>query len=232
LDKVEQILIVDDDAALCDLLRERLRSEGFALEAAHDGERGLKRALSGEYMLVILDLMLPRLRGLEVLRRLRTASRIPVLVLTARGDDVDRILGLEIGADDYLPKPFNPHELVARLRAILRRTKQDQAGGDALKVGDICLEPAAREAWLREHPLNLTGAEFTLLEAFLRNAGHVQSRDSLSESVLGRKAGSFDRAIDVHVSNLRKKLSAVAEGEWIKTVRGNGYIFAVRGGER
>lgn len=229
---MEQILIVDDDEALCDLLRERLRGEGFALEAAYDGERGLERALSGEHLLVILDLMLPRLRGLEVLRRLRVASQVPVLVLTARGDDVDRILGLEIGADDYLPKPFNPRELLARIRAILRRTAHGETDGGALTIGAIRLEPAAREAWLHGNPLNLTSAEFALLEAFLRNAGRVQSRDSLSETVLGRKAGSFDRAIDVHVSNLRRKLSAVAEGEWIKTVRGNGYIFAVRGGER
>jgi DNA-binding response OmpR family regulator len=229
---MEPVLIVDDDEALCDLLRERLRGEGFALEAVFDGEQGLERALSGEHLLIILDLMLPRMRGLEVLRRLRAESRIPVLVLTARGDDVDRILGLELGADDYLSKPFNPRELVARVRAILRRTLPGEAAGGALKVGEIRLEPAARAAWLHGSPLNLTSAEFALLEEFLRNAGRVQSRDSLSESVLGRKAGSFDRAIDVHVSNLRKKLSAVAEGEWIKTVRGNGYIFAVRGGER
>lgn len=229
---MEPVLIVDDDEGLCELLRERLRGEGFALEAAYDGERGLERALSGEHALVILDLMLPRLRGLDVLRRLRVTSRIPVLVLTARGEDVDRILGLEIGADDYLPKPFNPRELIARVRAILRRTGHSEAPGGALEVGVIRLEPAAREAWIHGAPLNLTSAEFALLETFLRNAGHVQSRDSLSESVLGRKAGSFDRAIDVHVSNLRKKLSAVAEGEWIKTVRSNGYVFAVRGGER
>jgi DNA-binding response OmpR family regulator len=229
---MDQILIVDDDAALCTLLRERLRGEGFVLEAAHDGERGLERALSGEHLLVVLDLMLPRLGGLDVLRRIRAGSRIPVLVLTARGDDVDRILGLEIGADDYLPKPFNPRELVARVRAILRRTERGEAGGGVLQVGPIRMEPCARDAWFHGSPLDLTSAEFALLEVFLRNAGRVQSRDSLSENVLGRKAGSFDRAIDVHVSNLRKKLSAVSEGEWIKTVRGNGYILAVRGGER
>lgn len=229
---MERILIVDDDAALCELLSERLRTEGFALEAAHDGEGGLERALSGDYSLVVLDLMLPRLSGLDVLRRLRSKSKIPVLVLTARGDDVDRIHGLEIGADDYLPKPFNPRELIARVRAILRRTAPGEDVGGALSIGAIRLEPAAREAWVNGKALELTSVEFTLLEKLLRNAGRIQSRDSLSESALGRMAGAFDRAIDVHVSNLRKKLAEAGEGEWIKTVRGSGYIFAVRGGER
>ncbi|MGB7266620.1 MAG: response regulator transcription factor [Terracidiphilus sp.] len=229
---MERILIVDDDAALCELLGERLRTEGFVLEAAHDGEQGLKRALSGDHSLVVLDLMLPRLSGLDVLRRLRAESRIPVLVLTARGDDVDRIHGLEIGADDYLPKPFNPRELIARIRAIMRRTAQSEDSEGTLTVGAIRLEPAAREAWLNGKALELTSVEFTLLETFLRNAGRILSRDSLSEGALGRRAEVFDRAIDVHVSKLRKKLAAAGEGEWIKTVRGNGYIFAIRGGER
>jgi two-component system response regulator CpxR len=229
---MERVLIVDDDVGLCELLAERLRADSFALEAVHEGSRGLERALSREHALVVLDLMLPGLSGLDVLRSLRAQSQIPVLILTARGEDVDKILGLEIGADDYLPKPFNPRELIARIRAILRRTTRPEISGSPLIVGALRLDPAVREAWLHESRLDLTSVEFALLEAFLRNAGRVQSRDSLTETVLGRKPGPFDRAIDVHVSNLRKKLGAAREGEWIKAVRGNGYLFAGRGGER
>lgn len=229
---MDRVLIVDDDVGLCELLSERLGMEGFALEAVHEGPRGLERALSREHALVVLDLMLPGLSGLEVLRSLRTQSQIPVLILTARGEDVDRILGLEIGADDYLPKPFNPRELTARIRAILRRTLGQELSGSRLIVGPLQLDPAVREAWLNETRLDLTSVEFALLEAFLRNTGRIQSRDSLTETVLGRKAGPFDRAIDVHVSNLRKKLGAAQQGEWIKAVRGNGYLFVGRVGER
>jgi DNA-binding response OmpR family regulator len=229
---MERVLIVDDDVGLCELLIERLRTEGFALEVVHEGPRGLERALSREHALVVLDLMLPGLSGLDLLRSLRTQSRIPVLILTARGEDVDRILGLEIGADDYLPKPFNPRELTARIRAILRRTLAPEIPASPLTVGPLQLDPAVREAWLHETRLDLTSVEFALLEAFLRNTGRIQSRDSLTETVLGRKAGPFDRAIDVHVSNLRKKLGAAQQGEWIKAVRGNGYLFVGRGGER
>lgn len=229
---MERVLIVDDDVGLCELLIERLCSEGFELEAVHEGQRGLERALSREHALVVLDLMLPGLSGLDLLRSLRTQSRIPVLILTARGEDVDRILGLEIGADDYLPKPFNPRELTARIRAILRRTLAPEISASPLTVGPLRLDPTVREAWLHQTRLELTSVEFALLEAFLRNVGRIQSRDSLTETVLGRKAGPFDRAIDVHVSNLRKKLGAAQQGEWIKAVRGNGYLFAGRSGER
>lgn len=225
---MERLLIVDDDVDLCKLLAERLSAEGFSIEAAHDGASGLERALSREHALVILDLMLPRMGGLDVLRRLRAQSPIPVLILTARGEDVERILGLEIGADDYLSKPFNPRELVARVRAILRRTSGAVSAKEPMSAGDIHLDPAAREAWLNEIRLDLTSVEFTLLETLVRDAGQVLTRDYLTETVLGRKLGPFDRVIDVHVSNLRKKLASVQEGERIKAVRGSGYLFVLR----
>jgi DNA-binding response OmpR family regulator len=226
---MESILIIDDDVGLCEVLAERLQTEGFSLEAAHDGIRGLERARSGEHALVVLDLMLPGLPGLEVLRSLRVHSAIPVLILTARGEDVDRILGLEIGADDYLPKPFNPRELIARIRAILRRSSQVGVSRQRLIAGDISLDLAAREAWINDQRLQLTSAEFSLLDAFIRDAGHVVTRENLTETVLGRKViGPFDRVIDVHVSNLRKKLGDSPGGERIKAVRGAGYQFVVR----
>ncbi len=225
---MEKVLIVDDDVELCRLLAERLSTEGYTLEAVHDGPRGLARALSREHALVVLDLMLPGMGGLDVLRSLRAQSPIPVLILTARGEDIDRILGLEIGADDYVPKPFNPRELIARIRAILRRTVQATVTAGPLVVGDLRLDLAAREVWLNDTILNVTSVEFTLLEAFLRDAGRILTREHLTETVLGRKLGPFDRVIDVHVSNLRRKLGPAQNGERIKTVRGSGYIFAVR----
>ena len=225
---MERLLIVDDDVELCALLAERLEREGFSLEAAHEGLRGLERARSGEHALVILDLMLPGLGGLDVLRRLRTQSSIPVIILTARGEDVERILGLEIGADDYLPKPFNSRELIARVRAILRRTSRVAADGGRLTAGDISLDTAAREVWIDGQQLDLTSVEFSLLGVLMRNAGRVVTRDHLTETVLGRKLGPFDRVIDVHVSNLRKKLGDASAGERIKAIRGAGYVFVVR----
>ncbi len=229
---MDRVLIVDDDVELCRLLGERLGSEGFVLEAVHDGRRGLDRVLSQEHALVILDLMLPGMGGLDVLRRVRTHSPVPVLILTARGEDVDRILGLEIGADDYLPKPFNPRELIARIRAILRRTSHSTASGGAVTVGDLRLDPAAREAWIGGIPLDLTSVEFALLDALLRDAGRVVTREQLTEGVLGRKLGAFDRVIDVHISNLRKKLGRASAEERIKAVRGSGYMFVVRSESR
>jgi len=181
-----------------------------------------------EHSLVVLDLMLPGMGGLDLLRRLRAKSPIPVLILTARGEDIDRILGLEIGADDYVPKPFNPRELIARIRAILRRTSNAAAPAGPLITGDIRLDPQSREASLKEIPLNLTSVEFTLLELLLRQAGHVVTREQLTESVLGRKLGPFDRVIDVHISNIRKKLGPSDHGQRIKAVRGSGYLFAAR----
>ena len=225
---MDRVLIVDDDVELCRLLAERLGTEGFVIETAHDGPRGLERALSMEHALVVLDLMLPGMGGLDVLRQLRVQSPVPVLILTARGEDVDRILGLEIGADDYVPKPFNPRELIARIRAILRRTVRAPSSAAPLVVGDLRLNPAAREVWLNNVQIDLTSVEFTLLEALLRDAGHVLTREHLTETVLGRRLGPFDRVIDVHVSNVRKKLGPAQGGERIKAVRGSGYLFVAR----
>jgi DNA-binding response OmpR family regulator len=225
---VDRILLIDDDKELCALLSEYLQSEGFRVEAVHDGERGLEKALTSDAALVVLDVMLPGRNGFDVLRQLRQQSRQPVLLLTARGEEVDRIVGLEIGADDYLPKPFNPRELVARIRAILRRA-QPGANGQPLpepvRVGDLELDPATRVVRRGGRAVDLTSIEFSLLEALLRGAGHVVSREHLSETVLSRKFSPFDRSIDMHVSKLRKKLGDNEE-ERIKTVRGTGYILA------
>ena len=225
---MERILVVDDDAELCSLVAEYLQPEGFQVEAVHDGNRGLERALSADHLLVVLDVMLPGINGFDVLRRIRGTSRVPVLLLTARGEDVDRIVGLEIGADDYLPKPFNPRELVARIRAILRRTRT--RGGlpivEALRVADIELDPATRTVMQSGKRVELTSVEFSLLQVLLQEAGQVVSRERLVESVLGRRFSPFDRSIDMHVSKVRKKLGDTDGGsDYIKTVRGVGYIF-------
>lgn len=223
------VLIVDDDVELCELVTEYLQPEGFQIETAHDGETGLQRALSGNYVLVVLDVMLPRLNGLDVLRRLRSQSQVPVIILTARGDDVDRIIGLEIGADDYLPKPFNPRELVARIRAILRRAVQTQSteASHKLNVGDVALDPASRTIRRAGEPIILTSVEFSLLEILLRSAGQVVTREQIAEEVLERKFMAYDRSIDMHVSKIRRKLGPQPGGdERIKTIRGVGYIYA------
>lgn len=225
---MDRVLIIDDDIELCELLAARMSGEGFEMEAVHEGHRGLERALSREHSLVVLDLMLPGMGGLDVLRRVREQSPIPVLVLTARGEDVDRILGLEIGADDYLPKPFNPRELIARIRAILRRTVHLATASHPVIAGDIRIDPAAREARMQGRLLSLTSVEFALLEILLRNAGRIVSREELTEAVLGRKLGPFDRVIDVHISNIRKKLGAGQGAERIKSIRGSGYQFVMR----
>jgi DNA-binding response OmpR family regulator len=231
--EMARVLIIDDDVELCRLLAERLSSEDFSIEAIHNGQRGLERVLSEDYALVILDLMLPGMKGLDVLRHVRERSAVPVLILTARGEDVDRILGLEIGADDYLPKPFNPRELIARIRAILRRTQYANKGTAPLVVDDIRLDRTAREAWVNKKPIDLTSVEFSLLEALLHHAGQVVTREHLTETVLGRKLGPFDRVIDVHVSNVRRKLTHAADaGERIKAIRGSGYLFVVRSEEK
>jgi DNA-binding response OmpR family regulator len=228
---LDRILIIDDDVELASLMAEYLEPEGFQLEAVYDGNRGLKRALSGEHLLVVLDVMLPGLNGFDVLRRLRATSRIPVLLLTARGEDVDRIVGLEIGADDYLPKPFNPRELVARIRAILRRTQNSATPGEQIpemvRVGDIELDPATRTVLQNGKPVEFTSVEFNLLHVLLQEAGRVVTRDRLVDAVLGRKFSPFDRSIDMHVSKVRKKLGdSDSATDHIKTVRGVGYIFA------
>ncbi|MGC2248277.1 MAG: response regulator transcription factor [Terriglobales bacterium] len=227
---MERILVIDDDVELCGLVEEYLTAEGFSLKAVHDGERGLQAAQTNEYSLVVLDVMLPGINGFEVLRRIRSVSKIPVLLLTARGEDVDRIVGLEIGADDYLPKPFNPRELVARIRAILRRTKPVKAADAApevLNVGDVELDPATRTVLRAGQPVDLTSVEFNLLEVLLREAGRVVTRERLVNAVLSRKFMPFDRSIDMHVSKVRRKLGDSEEnGDHIKTIRGVGYMFA------
>ena len=227
--RMDHVLVVDDDVELCALVQEYLTAEGFSLKAVHDGEQGLQQALSNEYALVVLDVMLPGINGFEVLRRIRSVSKIPVLLLTARGEDVDRIVGLEIGADDYLPKPFNPRELVARIRAILRRTKRVTADvvPEMLSVGDVELDPATRSVQRAGQPVDLTSVEFNLLEVLLREAGRVVTRERLVNAVLSRKFMPFDRSIDMHVSKVRRKLGDSEEdGDHIKTIRGVGYMFA------
>jgi two-component system, OmpR family, response regulator CpxR len=220
-----RLLLVDDDDELCEILTEYFSAEGFDVESAHDGVRGLARARSGDHAIVILDLLLPRMRGLEMLRQLRAGSNVPVLILTADGEEVDRILGLELGADDYLAKPFNPRELAARVRAILRRASGTRLAG-RLDIGDVTLDPMSRQVWRCGQPISLTMAEFVLLETLARHAGQVVSRGRLAEQVLGRRLASFDRSIDVHVSNLRKKLGdVVGAREHIRAVRGEGYVF-------
>jgi DNA-binding response OmpR family regulator len=228
---MDQILIIDDDVALCELVTEYLEPLGFEIETVHRGDAGAERALSGKHSLVVLDVMLPGLNGFEVLRRIRAESNIPVLMLTARGDDVDRIVGLEIGADDYLPKPFNPRELTARIRAILRRAKLEEPAAPSstkkLKVGDVELDNGTRTVIRGDQNVELTAVEFDLLDKLLRAAGHIVKREELSQQVLGRSSSPFDRSIDMHISNLRKKLGhRTGASERIKTVRGVGYIYA------
>jgi two-component system response regulator CpxR len=227
---VDRILVIDDDVELCSLVGEYLEPEGFQVESAPDGPRGLEQALNGGHLLVVLDVMLPGLNGFEVLRRLRDKSKIPVLLLTARGEDVDRIVGLEIGADDYLPKPFNPRELVARIRAILRRTHTERTGSgqpaEILRVGDVELDPGTRTVLRKGKAVELTSVEFNLLHVLLREAGRVVPRERLVDIVLSRKFSPFDRSIDMHVSKIRRKLGDSDSGvDHIKTVRGVGYIF-------
>jgi two-component system response regulator CpxR len=229
---VRRVLIVDDDTELGELLGEFLASEDFTLEFAHEGNAGLRKALAGGYALVILDVMLPGLNGFELLRQLRTQSQVPVLMLTARGDDVDRIVGLEIGADDYLPKPFNPRELIARVHAILRRThtRTDTPPheGESITVGDVDLDSRARLVRRGGEMVELTTAEFDLLRVLLQQAGQVVPREQLFQEVLGREFAVFDRSIDNHVSSLRRKLGARMNGvDRIKSVRNIGYQYAV-----
>ncbi len=217
-----RILVIDDDVELTALLKEFLAREGFETDFAHDGAKGLNRALQGGIDLVVLDVMLPALDGFEILRRLRKHSRIPVLMLTARGEDVDRIVGLELGADDYLAKPFNPRELVARIRAIFRRMEPGPTG-NRIEVNGVALDPGAREVVLDGKKVELTTIEFDILEHLMRAAGRVLSRDALMEALYNRKATPFDRSMDMHISHLRKKLES--ERPIIKTIRGVGYQF-------
>lgn len=223
-----RVLLVDDDVELSGMLREYLEREGFDAATAHDGEVGVQEALSGRYAIVVLDVMMPRVNGVEALRRIRQRSRVPVLMLTARGDDVDRIVGLELGADDYVPKPCSPRELVARLRAILRRAEGGEmaADGGPLAVGPLTLWPEQRRAEWQGESMDLTSTEFNLLMVLAQNAGRLVGKDELSEEGLGRPLARFDRSIDVHISSLRQKVGKLSDGRsYIQTVRGQGYQF-------
>ena len=228
----ERVLVIDDDVELCELVTEYLQTEGFRVKAINDGTDAVEMAVSGDYRLIILDVMLPGMNGFEVLRRIRGRSQIPVLMLTARGEEVDRIVGLEVGADDYLPKPFNPRELVARIRAILRRTQEEVSGfvssqPESLSLGDIELDTGTRRVQCAGQAIELTTVEFDLLEEFLRTAGTVMKREELVERVLGRTFSPFDRSIDMHVSKLRRKLGPHPDGsQRIKSIRSVGYLYA------
>jgi DNA-binding response OmpR family regulator len=224
-----RVLLVDDDRELCQMLSEYLDAEHFNVKSVHDGGDALGELQANDFEIVILDVMLPRLSGLDVLRKLGAAYTTPILMLTARGDDVDRIVGLELGADDYLSKPFNPRELVARIRAILRRASSRPARDnvpDELAVGPITLNAGTRQVHVSVKPVALTGAEFRVLELLMRSAGQVISRDSMTEQALGRKLAAYDRSIDTHISNLRRKLDLPAgKNPEIKNVRGSGYTL-------
>ncbi len=226
---MDRILIIDDDVELCALVSQFLGREGFAAACSHSGSEGVKLALSGTFDLIMLDVMLPDSNGFDVLGQIRAQSRTPILMLTARGDTLDRVMGLDMGADDYLPKPYDPAELSARIRAILRRSKSqgDQAGLPPIVVGDVELKPASRTALRNGAPLDLTAVEFDLLAVLMKVAGTAVSREDLVRTVLGREFSPFDRSIDTHVCNLRKKIGRLKDGaERIKGIRGTGYLYA------
>jgi DNA-binding response OmpR family regulator len=223
-----RLLLADDDEELCEMLAEYLRGEGFEIDIAHDGATALARLPGGDYDLVVLDVMMPGLNGFDVLRELRRKSLIPVLMLTARGSDLDSVVGLELGADDYLPKPCNPRVLVARIRAILRRAdqgEQEKADGD-LAIGDVVLQRGSRRVLQHGAPVELTSTEYSVLTALLVEVGRVVGKETLCERALGRKLTRYDRSLDMHISNLRKKLGPLPGGEErIQTVRGVGYLY-------
>lgn len=225
-----RILLADDDLELCALLIEYLGSEGFEIDAVHDGEAVVREITRQQHDLVIMDIMMPRMTGLEALGKLRQQLYTPVLMLTARDDEVDRIVGLEMGADDYLAKPCNPRELVARIRAILRRTARPQSiqdgEGQKLVVDDLELQPATRNVFCQGASVNLTCTEFSVLEALLLQAGKKVSKKELTQTVLGRTLARYDRSLDMHVSNLRRKLGPYPDDTpRIKTIRSVGYIY-------
>jgi DNA-binding response OmpR family regulator len=229
--RAARLLVVDDDVGLCDLVAQYLEAEGFVVDAVHSGLEGETAALEGSYELIVLDVMLPDKKGFEVLKEIRAHGRSPVLMLTAKGDEFDRVLGLQLGADDYLSKPFSPRELVARVAAILRRSGWQSEGSNALRppvvrMGDLELDPSARAASRAGDVLRLTSAEYDILRLFIGSPGQVLTREKLVEDVLDRKFSPFDRSIDLHISNLRKKLGPHADGtERIRSVRGIGYLY-------
>lgn len=223
------ILMIDDDTGLCELVAEYLALDGYQFSAAHDGHHGLTLAQHGDYDLILLDIMLPGIDGLSVLKQLRTNQYCPVLMLTARGDEVDRIVGLELGADDYLAKPFNPRELVARIKAILRRVELAQSptahAQSILTINGVTLNCHNRQVSCNNQIVGLTATEFQLLELLMRNCGAVVSKDELSRTVLGKRLQVYDRSLDMHISNIRKKIAPFCSDEKIQTLRGSGYLF-------
>lgn len=229
---MNRILLADDDIELCDMLREYLQAEGFQVEAVHDGEAALREARAGRHDLLLLDVMMPERNGFDVLRELRKHSQMPVLMLTARDEDIDSIVGLELGADDYVTKPCNPRVLVARIRATLRRAHMmaedgsDPGSPEVLTLDDLQMHTGSRSVTLNGQAVAMTSTEYSVLEVLLREAGHVVSKAELSEQALGRKLTRYDRSLDMHLSSLRRKLGPLANGaERIKTVRGVGYQY-------
>ena len=224
---MDRVLVIDDDTELCQLVTRFLSREGFEIAWAPNAAAGVEQALSGSFALVMLDVMMPDADGFDALRRIRQRSQIPILMLTARGDTQDRVRGLEMGADDYLPKPFDPAELAARIRAILRRLAPHPNSNAALTLDDIELDAGARSVRRGGAPVDLTTVEFDLLAALLRAAGTIVSRPDLVRDVLGRDFSPYDRSIDTHVYNLRRKLGPLPDGgDRIKGVRGAGYLYA------
>lgn len=226
---MSEILLIDDDAELTEMLSQYLRYEGFSVQVAHDGDMGAAAVMRGQFDLIVLDIMMPRLSGMEALRRIRAHSQVPVLMLTARGDHVDKIVGLNMGADDYVAKPCPPAELAARIRAILRRSQpmdseDPNAGTRQLQSGDLILFPESRKALWKENALELTGTEFNVLEVLINQAGQLISKEEISLQAFNRKLEPFDRRIDVHISAIRQKLGNRPDGtSWIQSVRGRGY---------
>lgn len=229
-----RVLMVDDDSNLTSLFDEFLQAEGgFQLTARHDGEAGVAAALSQNFDVIILDVMMPKMNGFDALKAIRKASNTPVIMLTARGDDLDRILGLEIGADDYVPKPCNLRELVARIRAILRRVSGSgdagESGASRRIVGDLRLDTGAQSVYRGDELISVTGAEYGVLEVLVESAGKVVSKDAIARRALGRRITPYDRSVDAHVAHLRKKLGPLPNGlQRIKTVRGRGYLYVVQ----
>ena len=226
---MSKVLLIDDDVELVDMLKEYLEQEKFEVNVAYDGEAGAAEALTGQYAIAVLDVMMPRLNGVDTLRRIRAKSSMPVVMLTAKGDDTDRIIGLELGADDYVPKPCTPREIAARIRAILRRStteSAEQSPYSPLAVGALSMWPEQRRATWSGRPLELTSSEFNLLEVLARNAGKPVSKQHLSEQGLGRPLARFDRNIDVHLSSIRQKIAALgSDKSCIQTVYRLGYQF-------
>lgn len=224
---MKNLLLVDDDKELIALLTEFLTQEGFHVDIAYDGEHGLSKSLNKKYDLILLDVMMPRMDGFDMLRLLRQKSNTPVLMLTAKGDEMDKVLNLEMGADDYLTKPFSERELLVKIRAIIRRTQyKDASNEDKLSHLDIELFPAQHQAVCQDFTIELTGTELSLLEQFLKHPGKLFSKSDLSQQVLGKKLQPFDRSIDMHLSNLRRKLPTRLDGQTrVKNFRGRGYMW-------